>query len=264
MLPDGIFNIVPVYVLVFFRIAGMMIYAPLFGSARIPRRIKVLMTALLAMAMVPMVGPVPHLPDTIWELALGIAGEMLFGLAMGMAMSGTFIAVQWAGEIMGQQMGFNLSEVFDPQFGSQSSVVGDLLFMLTLIIFLSVPSAFGGPGHHALLVGVAESFKTLPLMSVGVDANLVDMLFDLLQSATVVALQLAAPMLVTMLLVDLCLGLLGKTMPQFNIMSAGLTIRTMIGIFVLILGIGLTGNLLRDKLIQGMDIVRLAYFHGAT
>ena len=52
--------------------------------------------------------------DTPWMPAVGIAGEMAFGLAMGTVMSIVFIACQWAGEIVGQQMGFNLSEVFDP------------------------------------------------------------------------------------------------------------------------------------------------------
>lgn len=262
MLPTGLFNIVPLFALVFFRIAGMMIYAPFFGSARVPRLIKVLITAILAMAMVGTIPHVPKLPNTIWELTVGIVGEILFGLAMGLTMSFTFIAVQWAGEIIGQQMGFNLSEVFDPQFGSQSSVVGDLLYMLTLVVFLTIPSWMGGPGHHALLIGVADSFKSLPLLSVGVNASLLTLLFGLLQSTTTLALQLAAPLLVSMLIIDLVLGLIGKTMPQFNIMSAGITLRTILGMIVLILGIALSGTLIRDELMKAMDVVHAAYLHG--
>lgn len=262
MSPDALFNIVPLYALVFFRLAGMMIYAPLFGSARIPSIVKVLMTAILAMSIVGSVPVPPQMPPTIWLLVLGIAGEILFGLAIGMAMSFTFIAVQWAGEIMGQQMGFNLSAVFDPQFGSQGSIIGDLLFMLTLVIFLSIPVEMGGPGHHALLRGVGDSFKSLPLLSVSVNASMVDLLFGLMQSVTTLAIQLAAPVLVTMLIVDLALGLIGKTMPQFNIMSAGVTLRTVVGMIVLIVGIGLTGNVVRDALMEAMNTVRLAYVHG--
>ncbi len=263
MSPNALLNLVPTYVLVFFRIAGMMIYAPLFGSARVPRRIKVLITAILAMSVAAFVPPPAVMPDTVWQLTLGIAGEILFGLAMGLAMSFTFIAVQWAGEIIGQQMGFNLAETFDPQFGSQASLVGDLLFMLTLVIFLTIPPEFGGPGHHAMLRGVVASFTTLPLMSVNVDASVLDLLFNMLAGATTLALQLAAPMLVTLLIVDLVLGLIGKTIPQFNIMSAGVTLRTVVGMVVLILGIALTGNLIRDSLIGAMNTVRLAYIQGS-
>jgi flagellar biosynthetic protein FliR len=263
MSPDALFSIVPLYVLVFFRIAGMMIYAPLFGSSRIPRRIKVLMTAILAMSITGSVTAPAYMPSSMWELAVGLAGEMFFGLGLGMVASFTFIAVQWAGEIIGQQMGFNLSQVFDPQFGSHGSLIGDLMFMLALVIFLTIPPWMGGPGHHALLRGVASSFKTLPLMSVNVNANLLDLLFGMLQSATALALQLAAPILVTMLVVDLSLGLLGKTMPQFNIMSAGITLRAIAGMLVLIVGIALTGTVIRDAITEAMDVVRVTYLHGS-
>jgi flagellar biosynthetic protein FliR len=102
----------------------------------------------------------------------------------------------------------------------------------------------------------------LPLLSVNVNANLLDLLFGMLQSATTLALQLAAPILVTMLVVDLSLGLLGKTMPQFNIMSAGITLRAIAGMLVLIVGIALTGTVIRDAITEAMDIVRVTYLHG--
>lgn len=262
MAPDALFSIVPLYVLVFFRIAGMMLYAPLFGSSRIPRRVKVLITAILAFTFTGSVPVPPQMPDNNWHLAVGIAGEMLFGLGLGMVASFTFVAVQWAGEIIGQQMGFNLSQVFDPQFGSQGSLVGDLLFMLALVIFLFIPEDLGGPGHHALLRGVGDSFRTLPLLSVSVNTSLVELLFGMLQSATILALQLAAPILVTLLVVDLALGLLGKTMPQFNIMSAGVTLRAIAGMLVLIVGIALTGTVIRDAIANAMETVRITYIAG--
>jgi len=262
MSPAALFSIVPVYAMVFFRIAGMMIFAPLFGSGRIPRRVKVLMTAILAFSIAGAVPAPAAMPATMWELTVGIAGEMAFGLAMGLAMSLTFIAVQWAGEIIGQQMGFNLAAVFDPQFGAQGSLVGDLMYMLALVIFLCLPAEFGGPGHHALLRGVRDSFDSLPLLSLGVNMSLLELLFGLLQTTTTLALQLAAPILVTMLVVDLSLGLIGKTMPQFNIMTTGTTLRSVVGMIVLILGIALTGTVVRDALVNAMNIVRLTYIHG--
>src|SRR4051794_35685883 len=91
---------IPTFVLAFFRITGMMLFAPLFGSARIPRRVRVTLALVLAMAIAPGVRLVA-LPETPWGLAAGIAGEMAFGFAMGMMQSFTFIAAQWAGEIVG-------------------------------------------------------------------------------------------------------------------------------------------------------------------
>src|SRR5688572_7173475 len=107
---ESLIHLVPTFTLVFFRLAGMMLFAPLFGSARIPKRVKVLMATMLTAGLIGGIDPPVQLPSNMWELALGIAGEMLFGLAMGMALSFVFIAAQWAGEVIGQQMGFNLSQ----------------------------------------------------------------------------------------------------------------------------------------------------------
>ncbi len=237
---------VPVFVLVVFRLAGMALFAPLFGSAKIPKRVRVMMVLIIAMGMTPSIARPVVLPDTPWELALGIGGEMAFGLAMGTVMSFVFVAVQWAGEIIGQQMGFNLSEVFDPSFGAQGSLIGDAYFMLTLVVFLVVG------GHRAMLQGVFASFKILPLLSPGIDESLMHMMAGLFMSATVLAIQLAAPMLVATLVVDLVLGLIGKTMPQMNVMTLGITLRTVVGMLVVFIGLGLTVQVIRGAVLDSM------------
>src|SRR3954463_7544436 len=164
-LPDAL-NFVPLFVLVFFRTAGLMLAAPLFGSAKIPRRVKVMLALVMSVGLVNNVAAPPHLPDNLLQLSLGLGGELVFGLIMGLGLSLTFIAISWAGEIMGQQMGFNLAETFDPQFGGGGSLVGDMYFMLCLMIFMLVR------GHHAMVEGLAASLESLPLLTTGVDRGL--------------------------------------------------------------------------------------------
>jgi flagellar biosynthetic protein FliR len=251
-MPDDLLQRVPVFVLVFFRLAGMVLFAPLFGSTRIPRRVRALLLLVLAMGVGTGV-PRPNIPESSWELAVGIGGEMAFGLAMGLVMSMTFVAAQWAGEMIGQQMGLNLSEVFDPQFGSQGSIVGDMYFMLTLVAFLGVG------GHHAMLRGVRQSFDSLPLLSVGVDRPVLALVIGLLQASTTLALRLAAPMLLTMLVTDLALGLIGRTMPQFNVMQAGMSLRTVLGMVVVIISLGFTMPVIAEALGKSMDAASRAW-----
>ena len=248
-----LFQFVPTFVLVFFRIAGMMLFAPLFGSTRIPKRVKVLFVSVLTMGVAAGITTPVQLPETTWELAAAIGGEMAFGLAMGMVLSLVFVAAQWAGELIGQQMGLNLSEVFDPQFGGSGSVLGEMYFMLTLAVFLMLD------GHHEMLRGVRDSFDALPLLSVGVDRPLFDTVAGLVGGATVLAIRLAAPMLVTMLIVDLVLGLIGKTMPQMNVMSAGLTLRAIVGMVIVIFGLSMTSTVISESLWEGMQNVRLGW-----
>jgi flagellar biosynthetic protein FliR len=230
---DDLLQRVPVFVLVFFRLAGMTVMAPLFGSSRIPRRVKVLLVLVLAFGVAGGVKPPDRFPESTWELAVGIGGELAFGVAMGMVMTFTFVAAQWAGEIIGQQMGFNLSEVFDPSFGGGGSLIGDMYFMLTLVIFLAVK------GHHAMLLGVRQSFEALPLLSLGIDKPLLDLVVGLLQSATTLALRLAAPMLMT----------------QFNVMQAGMSLRSVVGMVVVIVSLWFTVPVLTGAMRQSMDTV---------
>lgn len=246
---EAALNFVPVFVLVFFRTAGLMLAAPLFGSAKIPRRVKVLFALVLAAGLVDRVKVAPAMPATTLLLAAGIGGELIFGLVMGLGLSLAFIAVTWAGEIMGQQMGMNMAQTFDPQFGSGGSLVGDLYFMLTLIVFLLIR------GHHAMIQGLAASFDTLPLLGVGMTGGIFDVFIGLLTSSTVLAFKVASPMLVTMLVVDVALGFIGKSVPQINVMNAGLTLRSGLGIAVLVVGLVLTSEVMRGAIFDSVQTV---------
>ena len=205
-------QVVPAFVLVFFRVAGMMIFAPLFGSARIPRRVKGLMAVIIALGIAPGVAmPHSHSADDLGARAWASAARSAFGLAMGTVLCFIFIATQWAGEMIGQQMGFNISRSLDPQFGAASSVIGDLYFMLTLIIFLAVG------GHRALLIGVRDSFDC----AAAAFGRRESLAFRSARSRSspprrAWRFNWPAPMLVTMLVVDLSLGCIGKTMPQIE------------------------------------------------
>jgi flagellar biosynthetic protein FliR len=248
-LAQMLYSTAPSFALVLCRVAGFMMFAPLLGSAKIPKRAKALLAISLAFFLSQGVSMPQNLPETTAQAVMGIGGELSFGLAIGMILSFTFIAAQWAGEMIGQQMGLNLSEVFDPQFGQAGSIIGDAYFMLTLVVFLSAR------GHLALIRGLKSSFTALPLMSVGLDKNLFDLLVGLFMSATTLAIQLAAPVLVTMLVVDLALGCISKTIPQFNIMSAGMSVRSIVGLLVIVVGMALTGAVLTQAITKAMIVV---------
>ncbi|HEV7300469.1 MAG TPA: flagellar biosynthetic protein FliR [Tepidisphaeraceae bacterium] len=254
---QDLLNFVPVYVLVLVRVAAMMLFAPILGSSRIPKRVKGLLAIMLAMGLASGVTVPPVIPESLGALTVGIAGEIVFGLSMGIVMSMSFIAAQWAGEIIGQQMGLQMAEVFDPQYGSQGSLVGDMYYMLATVTFLSIG------GHQIMIRAVGESFRHLPLLSVGMNAQLFELLIGLVQASAVIAFRLAAPVLVTMLVVDLALGLIGKAMPQFNVMAAGMTLRSAVGIFIVIVGLGLTSEVIRDSTLDNLDTV-VAAFRGTV
>lgn len=248
-------NSVPVFVLVLFRLAGLALYAPLFGSSTIPKQVRVMLVIILALGFTPGVARPAVLPSNAWELALGIGGEMMFGLAMGMILSFVFIAAQWSGELIGTQMGFNLGAVVNPDFGGSSSVIGDTYYMFALVVFLVIG------GHRDMIRGIHDSFTALPLLSVGIDKSVLDLVVRMLEGATMLAVRLAAPVIMTLMITDLVLGFLGKTMPQLNIMTAGMNLKSMVGLVVMILGLQLfiTTNVLTQAMHDSMNAVRLVW-----
>src|SRR5581483_5647563 len=103
-LASNLQSVAPGFALVFIRVAAMMVFAPLFGSAKIPRRVKGLMAIILSLGIAQGVPMPREIPQNTWEIAVGIGGEICFGLAIGTILSFTFIATQWAGDMIGHQM----------------------------------------------------------------------------------------------------------------------------------------------------------------
>jgi flagellar biosynthetic protein FliR len=110
-----------------------------------------------------------------------------------------------------------------------------------------------------MIRGVRASFDTLPLLSLGVNQDLLKTLLDLLQAASVLAIQLAAPTLVTLLIVDLVLGLIGRTIPQMNVMSAALSVRAGMGVLIVWLGLNLTGSSIGKAIERSMAQVQTGW-----
>lgn len=236
------------FALVVFRLAGLMVFAPLIGSGRIPKRIKLYFACVLALAMVASMPAPAEIPESPWLLAVGIGGEIMFGIALGTVLSLVFVAAQIAGGVAGQQMGFNLSGTFNPQSDFGGEPLSDLYFILTLMLFLLMD------GHHAMMLGIRNSFDYLPPLSVSINASLLDAVTGMLMSAMTLAVRIAAPVAVAMLVVDLALGMVGKTIPQMNLMSVGLSLRALTGMIIVIFGLALTGIVLSDALADAMTL----------
>ena len=241
------------FCLVFFRISGLMIFAPMIGSERIPKRVKLLFASVLSVLTISTLPPgqFVSIPDDPWLVTAGIGGEILFGLAMGVILSLTFIAVQWAGGLAGQQMGFNMAGNFNPTSDFGGSPLGDAYYILALLVFLLMD------GHHAMMLGIRSSFDALPPLSVGLGNGVGETVVDMLAAATVLVVRLAAPVAVAMLVVDLSLGMVGKTIPQMNLLSVGLSVRATVGLIIVIFGLAFTGVVLSESIQEALDVAEL-------
>ncbi|MBI9017114.1 MAG: flagellar biosynthetic protein FliR [Phycisphaerae bacterium] len=231
----GIVNIFeqgPVFVLVLFRIGGLLTSAPMFSSVSIPVNIKIFIALILAMIIFPVVPTVTWAPDSYLVLAIAIGSEMLIGIAMGFVISLIMLGVQLGAEIMSQQMGLSMSQLIDPSSNAQTTVISQFFLLLVTVIFLI------SNGHLVLIQALRNTFDVVPLMAGFHSQAVVDTMIATITTAFQLGICIAGPGLVAIFLATLALGFISRTMPQLNILAAGFPIR--IGLSFVILLVTLT------------------------
>lgn len=243
---------VPTFVLVLFRIGGLMLLAPLLGAMSVPRRIKALTAVVLAVLVFPAVPGVAYVPTSLLGLAVGVGSEMLIGLTMGLLLSLMFVGVQLGSQMVGFQMGLGLANVIDPRTQSNTNVLSQLYLLLASLLYILMN------GHLLLIKAIVQTFQTIPLMGavkvitatsdVPVGFGLVDILASTLTGSYMLGIRIAGPALIAIFLATLALGFISRTMPQLNILAAGFPIRIILALMMLVVSFGSICFLLRGAI----------------
>jgi flagellar biosynthetic protein FliR len=227
-------NFAPAACAAFCRVIGMIALVP--ALARLPLRVRGVIAIAITAGSVPAVTVAPHWPGNWLMNGMALGAEVLIGLALGMAVSLVFVAARWAGDLIGQQSGLGLGQVLDPMNSDGGSPIGEMYSLLCTVVFFTVN------GHHALLRSLHASFSALPLLGMGRGLSIVPLVVGLLKASTMLAIQLAAPVAVTMLIVDLVLVVVARGLPQINLMSSGLAVRSLVTMGVMLVGVAIAAR----------------------
>jgi len=211
------------FVLVLFRVAGIMIFAPFFGSRAIPRMVKVYLAMLLAAMLFAALRPSRIIQPDFGPLLIMAAGESAVGIVMGFAGTIVFGGFQLAGQMIGRQMGLAMANILDPITGLQVSLLAQLNFFFAMVIFLCIN------GHYWFIEGVAQTFELAPVGAVQLGYGFVPHLIDMGAEIFVIAAKMAAPVLAALLLAYLAVGLLSRTIPQMQVLMVGFPLFMAIG-----------------------------------
>jgi flagellar biosynthetic protein FliR len=212
----------------FMRVSGFVFAAPVLGSPVIPRLIKVWYSLLVAMIMVPMLSAHAQVPPVQTAGFFVLAGrEVMLGILMGMICSLFIHGIEFGGHLVGLQMGFAASSLFDPLSKNQAAVIGRFQAMLALVLFLILN------GHHAMLQSLALSYKAVPPSLSGFGPAAGQQLVALSGTVFTIAVRMAIPALVALLMAQIGVGLLAKTMPQMNVFVIGFPVKIALGLFVI-------------------------------
>jgi len=135
-----------------------------------------------------------------------------------------FMAFQFGGQIVGFQMGFAIVNVVDPQSQQQVSLIGSLEYTIAALLFLVLN------GHHLLLMALARSFTIVPPLSVSPDVEVYGGLVRMTSQVFVIAVRIAAPAMAALLLTNVALSIIARTVPQMNIFIVGFPIGIAVGL----------------------------------
>jgi len=216
--PFADFNL---FLLIAVRIFAMIEVAPLLSSTGIPQVAKLGLAGFAAAVVFPTVKAAGYpIPADGMAYALLLVGEATIGLIMGFFLSIVYSAFTTAGQFFSLQMGFGASETYDPLSEVELPLLGQFLNIIAMFVFVST-SGF----QKLFLIGVEGSFKAMRAADLVTRRN--DLVLFVVRASGALLQQsliLAMPVLGTLFIVTVAMGLLSKAAPQMNFLTEGFPI----------------------------------------
>jgi flagellar biosynthetic protein FliR len=203
----------------------LMISAPPFGAAYAPPQVKIGLTVLLALALLPTIA-VPQ-SSSSGSMALVLLREAAIGLALGLSIRAFIAAIELAGHLAGFQIGLSYSAIVDPQSGVRNNLISTLYVNMALVIFLLTN------GHHAFLRALNASYETLPIGTGQVSASLPAAVVGMLGLVFTLGTRLAAPLVLVLIVCEVGMALVARAAPMLNLMAVGAPARLIVGLLLL-------------------------------
>lgn len=217
------------FLLVLTRTSGIFLIAPFFGSLNIPVQLRAATAIMMAVVTFPVIvkETVVTAPETILMFGGTVAQELFIGWMIGFIAYVAFAAINMSGKIMDMQVGFSVANVMDPTSGQQQPLIGSFLYNLAVIYFLVAN------GHHMIIAALVESFNRIPLDGVIWNEALSSFIGDITAGVLLTGMKIAMPVTFAILITNVGMGILARTMPQMNIFVVGIPLHLMIGTFML-------------------------------
>lgn len=216
--------------LVVVRLLSFMVVSPVFNSKAIALQLRIFLGIMLGLLVVSLMGPqfVSDIPADTGGYMFFVVQETLLGLALGFVTRLIYTGIQLGGQMVDFQMGFSISAAFDPKTGATQGVIGRLYTVLALVFIFVLDI------HHFVIYALFSSFQYIP---VGTALSQVMNIGDLLVLGSRIflfGLQIAVPVVLILLMVDIAMGLLSKTVPSLNVLMLGMPLKILVGSLVLL------------------------------
>lgn len=230
------FHINEVEILIFgltlLRVSSFFLTWPVFSQISVPSHIKILFAVSVTFCIfhvIPRAGLEGQTYDTgLFWLAIK---EVLVGLILGFVSRLLFYAVECGGHLIAVSMGLASATVFSPSSGTSTPVLEKFYVVLLTLLFLGLNA------HHTFLSAMVESFTIIPISPTGIDlAAFMSQKGggEMIQAVTVSGLKMAAPIMVVIFFLNVAMGIIGRAVPQINVLVTSLPVNIMAGLVVMV------------------------------
>lgn len=212
------------FLLILMRTSVVMFMLPFFSGENNPAMVKAFLSLVITLALYPHIPPLgAALPAHPFGIVVMFVGEFLLGMALALVVNFLFAGIQLAGQVMSFQMGFSMLTFADPLTGQTVPVTSHLLYMVSMLIFL------GFNGHLVMFQGFVDSFTLAPIGQVALPVPLFSEILFLSGSMFVLAVKIAGPIIGSLFLVELALGLVSRAAPQMHLITIGMPVKIGVG-----------------------------------
>jgi flagellar biosynthetic protein FliR len=244
------------FFLVLARVGPLFVVAPLFSSKMIPMRARGVAAVALAVGLSPLALNDTKLPTDALSIAGLIGKEALVGFAFAFAISVLFAAVSIAGSFLDTLIGFSYGGLVDPVNGNQSSAISQLYTLVGVMVFIAIG------GDTWMIQGLAKTYDLVGIEQMPALGALVGGAQHTFSTIFLSAVELAAPVLIALIITDAGFGVVSRVMPQLNVFAVGFPAKILVGFVIIGASLpfvaGWIGNELQRSVLQALQTLRVA------
>ncbi|MBS4536036.1 flagellar type III secretion system protein FliR [Clostridium sp. D2Q-14] len=224
---DYIFSKYQIFLLVFIRMTGIFIITPIFSRTNIPTILKVSLSLIISIITFTTIGEQDLIIEGNIHLMILIFKELTIGLIIGFISYLFFVSLIIAGQIIDTQIGFGMANVFDPQHNTQVPITGNFYYILALLIFLTIDA------HHWFLQAIVKSYSVLPIGNINLNDGILNQIIVIFSEIFNIGFKISSPVLATIFLSNVLLGILARTVPQMNVFVVGMPLKIVVGLLTI-------------------------------
>lgn len=231
--------------LIWLRMLSFVMSSAFFSSPSVSTPVKILFSVVIAFVVFP-IAKIDNTETAVVSanLIFYALKEVSIGLFLGFLTRFFFFALSMAGEMISTSLGLSSAQVYNPFSGQNGQVIEQFYSLFGMVVFLSLN------GHHIFVTALMDSFQVVPLAKDTLNFGGLAEVAVGFQKIFVVMIKMAAPIVITLFIVNIAMSIIGRAVPQINVLVTSFPVTIMIGLVVIIVSIPLMSyemNLLIDS-----------------